>query len=71
MSTELGKRMRRFAEDNPYRQLPEDWHKTAEAFDNAAAGFFADPQTVSVGKFVGCFARARRMWCDVTGESLV
>lgn len=71
MNTELGRRMRDYARTHPGKELPAGWFAAAEAFDNAAAGFFADPQTVPVGKFVGCFARARRMWCEVTGESLV
>lgn len=71
MNTELGRRMRRFAEEHPHQKLPEDWFTAADAFDRAAAGYFANPQTVTVGKFVGCFARARRMWCEATGERLV
>lgn len=71
MNTELGKRMRRFAEEHPHQEFPPEWFEAAEAFDDAAAGFFADPKTVSVGKFLGCFARARRMWCGATGENLI
>lgn len=41
------------------------------AFDQATAGYWAEPQTVSVAKFMGAFARARRLWCDITGEPLV
>jgi hypothetical protein len=43
----------------------------ADAFDEGAAGFYANPQTITVQSFVGRFARARRLWCDITGEPLV
>lgn len=69
--TDLSKRMRRLAEDRPHQQLPEGWHEAADAFDAATAGYLGDPQTVSVGKFVAAFARARRLWCEATGESLI
>lgn len=67
--TSLSQRMRKLAETRT--DLPENWHATADAFDAAMVGFYAEPQTVSVAKFMGCFARARRMWCDATGEPLV
>lgn len=41
------------------------------AFSEAAAGFYADPQTVNVKQFMGHWARARSLWCAYTGESLV
>ena len=41
------------------------------ALREATAGFYAEPQTVKVRAFMGCWARARRAWCDHTGESLV
>lgn len=43
----------------------------ADAFDVATKGFYSEPQTVDVKKFVGTFARARRLWCEVTGEPLI
>jgi hypothetical protein len=43
----------------------------AVAFDKAANGFYADPQTVDVKTFVGHWARARRAWCDYSGEELI
>lgn len=51
--------------------LSEDFLAKADAFEAATLGFYADPQTVSAPKFLGCFARARRAWCDATGEPLV
>ena len=67
--TELSKRMRNLAQSKG--DLPDNWMEVADAFDAAVKGFYATPQTVSVQKFMGAFARARRMWCDVTGEPLV
>lgn len=40
-------------------------------FDAAADGFYAEPQTKTVQQFMGAWARARRAWCDYTGEALV
>lgn len=67
--TNLAERMRLLAQTRD--DLPEGWDAVADAFDEATIGFHATPPTVSVKKFLGCFARARRMWCDATGESLV
>jgi hypothetical protein len=67
--TNLSQRMRALAKTRS--DLPADWLEKADAFDKATAGFYADPQTVDVKQFVGCFARARRMWCEATGEPLV
>ncbi len=66
---ELSDRMRAFAEGN---DVPEGWREAADALDAAAQGFFfADPPTVDVRGFMGTWARARRMWCERTGESLL
>jgi hypothetical protein len=51
--------------------LPTNWLETAEAFEAATKGFYGEPQTVDVRKFMGCWARARKMWCAATGDSLV
>ncbi len=40
-------------------------------FDNTCQGYFATPQTVSVSQFLGSWARARRVWCNYTGEDLI
>ena len=52
------------AEDHPLRVL-------GKAFSKACSGFYADPQTVTVKQFMGHWARARRAWCEYTGESLI
>lgn len=48
-----------------------DLRLKAQAFDEACAGFYATPQTRDVKNFVGHWARARRAWCDYTGEPLL
>jgi hypothetical protein len=65
----LWEKMRALAEVR--NDLPADWLEKAQALEYAAKGFFAEPQTVTAPKFLGCFARARRMWCNATGESLI
>ncbi len=50
--------------DHPLRVL-------AVKFDEAAEGFYGTPQTKDVKQFLGAYARARRCWCDATGEPLV
>lgn len=54
-------------------RLPPDHRLRVRAveFDRAAKGYFADPQTVPVKPFFGAWARARRAWCDYTGEPLI
>lgn len=70
MDTNLAKRAiaradkDRLSEDHPVRV-------TAIAFEEAAKGFFSEPQTVNIKKFMGCFARARKAWCEYSGESLL
>lgn len=43
----------------------------ADDLEAKAAGFYGNPQTVGVKSFVGAWARARRVWSEVTGEPLV
>lgn len=43
----------------------------ANAFEIAARGFFASPQTHDVKQFLGAYARARKLWCEITGEPLI
>ncbi len=67
--TDLSIKMHMLA-DTGHEQAVELREK-ADAFDAATKGFYSDPQTVEVKKFMGAFARARRLWCNVTGEPLV
>lgn len=43
----------------------------ADKFDAANAGYWATPQTVNTMQFMGAWSRARRCWCDYSGERLV
>jgi hypothetical protein len=43
----------------------------ALAFTIAIDGFYSEPQTVTVKAFMGAWARARLLWCECTGESLI
>ncbi|WP_428419233.1 hypothetical protein [Methylibium sp.] len=53
--------------------LPADHplRTTAAAFAAAIEGFYATVQTVPVSRFMGAWARARRAWCEYTGEALL
>ena len=66
--TELGDKMRALAETH---ERSAELTEKADAFDKAAEGFYAEEQTVSAPKFLGAFARARKLWCELTGEPLV
>jgi hypothetical protein len=43
----------------------------AAALRDAISGFYSTPQQVDVRRFMGCWARARRLWCECTGEPLI
>lgn len=68
--TELHERVKRRAEADG---LPEDHPMivAANKFTEAANGYYAEPQIVNIKQFMGCWARARRCWCEYTGEPLV
>lgn len=60
------------------RALAADGHaqaaeliEKANALEEATRGFYAEPQTVETRRFFGCWARARRLWCDVSGDPLI
>lgn len=61
--TPLGKKLRSTG-------VPEHV-ELADKFEAAARGFYAEKQTVTVASFLGAFARARRAWCEYSGEPLV
>ena len=69
MKTELSKRMHALADSGHARAA--ELREKADAFDTATAGFYGEPQTTSVQMFMGAYARARRLWCEITGEPLV
>lgn len=67
--TDLGRKMRQLAADGHERA--DELIAKARDFDEKAIGFYSDPATVDTISFLGSFARARRLWCDCTGEPLV
>lgn len=48
-----------------------DLRVLARQFNEAANGFYSDHQTHTQKQFLGAWARARRAWCDFTGEPLI
>lgn len=49
----------------------EELRSLADALDGATAGFYGEPQTVTVQSFLKAWARARRRWSEITGEPLI
>lgn len=66
--TDLSDKMRAWIGSS---EVTSDLKDKADAFDRATEGFYSDPQTVSVKSFMGAYARARMLWCRVTGEALI
>lgn len=68
--TDLSKWMRERADAD---ELPDDHdlRTLATGFDEAALGFFGEPQTHTVKQFMGAWSRARRAWCDYVGLPLL
>lgn len=67
--TTLGDKMRALADIGHARSV--ELREKANAFDEAADGFYGTSQTVGAKQFLGAFARARKLWCEITGEPLV
>lgn len=65
----LWDRMRALADTGHLRA--NELREAALSLESATAGFYAEPQTVPVESFVGSWARARRLWCDCSGEPLI
>lgn len=70
MDTDLAEKMIKRAD---YDGLAADHELRvlAEKFNSAAKGYWGDEQTCGSEQFLGCWARARRAWCNYTGEQLV
>ena len=67
-TSNLGDRMRALADTGHSRA--DELREKASAFDEACRGFYAEEQTVSAPQFLGAFARARKLWCEITGDAL-
>lgn len=48
----------------------DELSRLADDMEAKAAGFYGQPQTATVAQMVGAWARARKLWCACTGESL-
>jgi len=68
--TDLSKLMYALADSGHGRAT--ELRMRAGAFDTATHGFVsAQPQTHTVKQMVGAWARARRLYCECTGEALI
>lgn len=69
-SRDLPARMRERADAD---QLPADHElrTLADALDQALIDFFSAPRRITVRKVVAAWARARLVWCNLTGEPLL
>lgn len=67
--TDLSEKMLALAKSGHPRA--DELREKADAFSAAASGFYAEPQTVGVKAFMGCWARARRLYSECTGEPLI
>ncbi len=68
--TDLGAKMAALA-DADGLAADHELRTRADEFENAAAGFSADKQTVSAKVLLGAWARATRAWSEYTGEPLI
>ena len=68
--TDLGAKMNARAD---YDGLPpsHELRVKAELFRVAALGYFGSPQACGAKQFLGAWARARKAWCNYTGEELI
>lgn len=49
----------------------EEMREKATEFQKAVDGYYSEPPTVEAKSFLGAYARARKLWCEITGEPLV
>ncbi|MBF4433212.1 hypothetical protein ERJ77_01615 [Vibrio anguillarum] len=70
MDTELADKMMQVAKRDC---LPDDHDLVVKAkdFEQAALGYVSEPQTCSVRKFLGCWARAKKAYSQYTGADLL
>lgn len=67
--TAISDKMRALATTGHHRS--EALVAAADKFDELSLGFYNDPQTVDVKRFMGSWARVRRLWCECSGEDLI
>jgi hypothetical protein len=64
----LWEKMRALADDHV---RGDELRAKADELETKATGYYSDPPTVEAKSFLGAWARARRLWCDCTGDSLI
>ena len=68
--TELGDRMRALADTG--HANADELRAKADEFDTKTAAHYEGPGGEATAKsLLGAWARARRLWCESTGEPLV
>lgn len=67
--TDLSKLMHALADDGHDRAT--ELREKANAFDVTTDGIFAEPQTHSPRQLLGTWARARRVYSECSGKSLL
>ncbi len=69
----LVQKMRKVAKeiDKTHPDQANDLREKADALDAATEGYWGQPQTYTAKQFLGCYARARILYCNLTGENLV
>lgn len=43
----------------------------ADEFESKAKLFYSNPAHCDVRSFIGAWARARKLWCEITGEPMI
>lgn len=67
--TYLSEKMRAIA-DRDQLAADHELRTKADEFDQATSGYFAETQIITP-KFLGAWARARKAYCEYTGEELI
>lgn len=69
----LVQKMRKMATeiDRTHPEQANSLRERADELEEATDGYWGENQTVTVKQFLGCWARARLLWRDLTGESLI
>jgi len=69
MTTILADKMIKLAEEGHPRS--QELREKASAFEEAAKGFYASPQTATVEHFMDCWARARTLYAACSNKHIM
>jgi hypothetical protein len=68
----LHEKMRAYVAAYPTLPTAPEMTRLADALDAAITKAYSEEGTIDDTKrMLGCWARARRFWCDTTGERLI